>query len=159
MKKYISFSDEKFSLVVRTVPQFLTLFKYDHLLKWCLENRICIDSNVIATPDFFMPALLPADIKKDIVLKLSHYIIDSKDIDNIRAINIRDTVNYKKNISENAKIIINSLQQPVDDAETLNRQAVEYCAKLDRIRKIHIKDYIPEILPLFEKHGYDNLIS
>ena len=159
MKKYLEFVDDRFSLVVRTVPQFLTLFKYDRLLDWCLENNICVDSNIIDSPMFFMPTLLPDDIKKRIVSKLSHYIIDSKDSDNIRAINIRDTVNFKKNISENAKIIINSLQQSVDDAETLNIQAVEYCAKLDRARKIHIKDYIPEILPLFEKHGYDKLIS
>ena len=159
MKKYISFSNETFSLVIRTVPQFLTLFKYDDLLNWCLENKVCVDSNIIASPNFFTPTLLPADIKKQIISKLSHYIMDPNDIDNILAINIRDTFNYKKNISENAKMIINSLQQPVDDVETLNRQAVEYCAKLDRQRKLHIKDYIPEILPLFEKHGYDKLVG
>ena len=156
MKKYLEFVDDRFSLVVRTVPQFLTLIKYDRLLDWCLENKICIDSNIIYSPNFFTPNLLPNDIKNNIISKLSGYVID---VDPVETINIRDTFNYKKNISENAKMIINSLKQTNNNIEMLNKQAVEYCAKLDRVRKINIKNYIPEIIPLFEQYNYDKLVS
>lgn len=159
MKKYLNYSDERLSLVVRTVPQFLTLFKYDNLLDWCLRNKVCVDSNVIDSPKFFTPNLLPDTIKSDIISKLSHYVLEHSAEDNVRSINIRDTFNYKKNISENARLIINSLKQQANDIDSLNRQAVEYCSKLDQARKINIKDFIPEIFPLFEKYDYEKLLG
>lgn len=157
IKKYLSYCDQRFTLVVRTVPQFLTLFNYDKLLQWCLDNKICIESNIIYSPRFLIPALLPNNLKDQIISKLSKFVVNK--IYDTKNINIRDTVRYKDNISENAKMIINHLKQTTTDSNSLNKQAVEYFAKLDRARKINIKNYIPEIVPLFEQYNYDKLIS
>lgn len=156
LEEYISHANEKISLVLRTVPQFFTLLDYDQLLQWCLDNKIIIDSNVISHPVFFKPAYLPDEIKDVVKKKLDKFLINEPNR-KISSINVRDSSNIRTCISNNARIILNLLEEPVQDKEKQIPNMINYLAKLDKVRNIDIREKLPKFLNFIEGNGYEKI--
>ena len=155
LEKYLTYTGDNISLVIRSVPQFFTLLEYDQLLQWCLDNKVVIDSNVISSPAFFKPAYLTDEIKKKVKEKLKKFLIlDSLKIANI---NVRDANNIENCISMNAKTILNMLDEPAHDKEKQMRDMISYLAKLDKVRNIDVRDKLPEFADIINAHGYEEI--
>jgi MoaA/NifB/PqqE/SkfB family radical SAM enzyme len=156
LEKYISYTEENISLCLRTVPQLFTLLDYDRLLQWCLDNKIIIDSNIISNPIFFKPAYLPNEIKTIIKTKLEKFLINDPD-GKISSINVRDSSNIETCISNNVKIILNLLNEPVQDKEKQMQDMISYLAKLDKVRNIDIREKLPKFLNFIKENGYEEI--
>jgi sulfatase maturation enzyme AslB (radical SAM superfamily) len=156
LEKYMLYTEENISLCLRTVPQFFTLLDYDQLLQWCLDNNIIVDSNVITNPTFFKPAYLPNEIKTIIKTKLEKFLINDSD-SKISSINVRDSSNIKTCISNNVKIILNLLNEPVQDKEKQMQDMISYLAKLDKVRNIDIREKLPKFLNFIKENGYEEI--
>jgi hypothetical protein len=149
------YTEENISLCLRTVPQFFTLLDYDQLLQWCLDNNIIVDSNVITNPKFFKPAYLPNEIKTIIKTKLEKFLINN--YSKISSINVRDSSNIETCISNNVKIILNLLNEPVQDKEKQMQDMISYLAKLDKVRNIDIREKLPKFLNFIKENGYEEI--
>ena len=156
IEKYMLYTNENISLCLRTVPQFFTLLDYDQLLQWCLDNKIIVDSNVITNPIFFKPAYLPNEIKTIIKAKLEKFLINDSN-SKISSINVRDSSNIETCISNNVKIILNLLGEPVQDKEKQMQDMISYLAKLDKVRNIDIREKLPKFLNFIKENGYEEI--
>lgn len=150
IQKFLDNRDTKFDVVLRTVPQIFSVYDYDKLLQWCVDRNVGIDSNMLFNPSFMRPAMLPDHIKDHIKQKLSRFIspIDT------RVINIRNIDQERRDISHNAAMILSMLDEQIPNREQQWQDLVDYCKKLDVIRKIDLKDYVPWLASELEKHGY-----
>jgi MoaA/NifB/PqqE/SkfB family radical SAM enzyme len=156
LEKYISQTDEKISLVLRTVPQFFTLIHYDKLLQWCLTHNIVVDSNVINEPIFFKPAYLPAEIKNDIKAKLKKFVIPNNG-KQISSINVRDSSNIRSCVSDNAKMVLALLDETVIDQEIQMKNMINYIARLDTVRNIDVREKLPLFSNFITEKAYEQL--
>jgi sulfatase maturation enzyme AslB (radical SAM superfamily) len=88
--KYLQHRTDTIDIVLRTVPQLLSLTHYDNVLSFALDNDVVIDSNILYRPDYFQPALLPVDIKNIIRQRIQPYAELDTEQDAVKNINIRN---------------------------------------------------------------------
>jgi len=141
--KYLAHRDDNFDVVIRTVPQLLTVYNYVDLLEFALENEIIIDSNIINEPFYLAPNLLHSSAIEKIKQDLTQFIsrVDEKQ-EKYNPRNIRNRQFFRQALVSNAQLIINSLAQPpgINHAQ-LKQQARDFFKDMDRIRKINLLDY------------------
>lgn len=152
IQQYLAHSDEKFSTVLRTVPQLLSLMHYDKLLDFCLEHSIIIDSNVLHRPEFFRPCYLPNSAKEVIKSRLARFILKDKDV--LHNINVRNQSRVVESISHHAQMIIGLLDQTGVNIETVRQELTDYCAKFDQLREHDLREFVPELAEFLDEYGY-----
>jgi sulfatase maturation enzyme AslB (radical SAM superfamily) len=152
IQQYLAHRDDQFDVVLRTVPQLLSVWDYDQLLNWCREHRVLIDSNAIYSPDYMHAGMLPDDIKQQIYQRLQPFL-DPGTRDSVRRINLRDSHDLDCALAINADFVIQQLQQDYNTEERWP-QFLNYCRKLDSVRGTSLHTYVPELSPTLKKHGY-----
>jgi len=147
IEQYLQHRTDKFDVVIRTVPQLLTVLDYAQLIEKCLELDLVIDSNIIHSPEFMHPGILPDDIKSLAISRLEKCINQiTADHGTFNNINIRNRGFVKSNLKQNAELVIKLLQQPRPaNAEQLIQQAKQFFKKIDQSRGITLDSYCPEV--------------
>lgn len=150
IKKFLTHRSKKFDVVIRTVPQVLTVLDYDTLLQMCLDHDVVVDSNIINYPRSFLPCVLSADLKHQAAQRLQTWIDKhhrtSQQRDQVFQVNLRNNAFVDQNLLNNAKLVLASLAQPEPaDIGQLRCDLKDYLQKIDQSRKHHLKDFIPEI--------------
>jgi sulfatase maturation enzyme AslB (radical SAM superfamily) len=149
IKRYLTHRTDQFDVVLRTVPQLLSVHNYDQLLSWCREHRVLIDSNPMHSPDYLHAGMLPDDLKNQIRQRLQPYV--SAQQDRTRSINLRDNHDIDRALSINADFILQQLQQNYNTAERWI-QFRDYHKSLDAIRGISLIDYAPELKSILNQY-------
>ncbi len=139
-------------VVLRTVPQALTVMQYHKILEFCRKHNVTIDSNPLSNPDFLHCSVLPIDMKKRVQQSLEKFMIP--DNGTVNKINLRNRNNVHTALSTNAKFVLKHLFQDPINKKSMQQLLVDYCTKWDRTRRYHIKDYIPELSDFFQEYGY-----
>ena len=152
IKQYLSHTSEQFSTVLRSVPQLLSLINYDKFLDFCLDNSVIVDSNTLHRPEFFKPCYLPDEIKKAIKNQLKRFVLADKDI--VHDINLRNQSRIEQAISHHAQSIINLLDQTPSNVDEHRHALIDYCVKLDRLRKHDLRNFVPELAEFLDQYGY-----
>jgi organic radical activating enzyme len=157
--KFLQHRNDQLDVVIRTVPQLLSVIGYDTILEFCLENQLIIDSNRIENPVFFAPNLLPDNIKHMVISKLEAFrsrLTEKKP--GYLSSNIRNKEFLHQSLNDNINLVIGLITEPVpDNVEDLRCQAVMYLHKLDNLRKNSAIESCPE-LKEFIQH-YEQPIS
>lgn len=152
--KYAQQRTPKFDVVLRSVPQFLSLINYDALMDFAKSLNLVIDSNILYRPSFFQSNILPDEIKQTVIDKLNRFTkMDDVAPSNI---NLRDGTDISQRLSNHAKMVISLVREPCPESiiEDLRYQLVDYCAKIDRSRNFDVGTMIPELKNFFTKYGY-----
>lgn len=152
IEAYLAERNERFSVVLRSVPQFLSAVSYDQLIEFALQNHVPIDSNVLHHPDFFCLNLLPDDIKTTVIDRLRRFV--KHDDFHMRDINVRNMHDPDRTLGLHAQAVIDQIQQPAQNAQTQIDQLISYCQTMDKARNIRVTDYIPALESFFRKNGY-----
>jgi MoaA/NifB/PqqE/SkfB family radical SAM enzyme len=152
--KYLQHRTDTVDIVLRTVPQLLSLMHYDNVLSFALDNDVVIDSNILYRPDYFQPALLPVDIKNIIRQRIQPYAELDTEHDAVKNINIRNRGRLKQAIAANANLVLGLLNRSVDNIPEKRQALVEYLQRMDRVRKIDVRDYVPELHKFLTEQGY-----
>lgn len=147
IKNFLQHRDEKFDVVVRTVPQLLTVLDYDSLMEKCLELGVVIDSNILHHPNFFCVSVLPDHLKKLARQRLLDFV-EKNQTDQIlyNSLNVRNRGFVRQSLVDNARMIIAGLDQPhTGDHDFLIGKCRDYLRQIDGSRNINLGDYCPEI--------------
>lgn len=152
--KYLQHRTDTIDIVLRTVPQLLSLMHYDNVLSFALDNDVVIDSNILYRPDYFQPTLLPVDIKNIIRQRLQPYAELDTEKDAVKNINIRNRGRLKQAIAANANLVLGLLNRSVDNIPEKRQALVDYLQRMDRVRKIDARDYVPELHKFLTEQGY-----
>jgi sulfatase maturation enzyme AslB (radical SAM superfamily) len=149
---YLAHRSDQFDVVIRTVPQLLSVIDYDQLLAWCREHQVVVDSNAIYSPDYMHAGMLPDDIKQQIQQKLQSYK-DRATKSTARKINLRDNYNIDQALSINADFVSQQLKQDYNSADRW-KKFLDYCRALDSIRGTDMCMYVPDLASVLRQHGY-----
>ena len=144
IKKFLACRDDQLSVVLRTVPQLLSVLDYVTLLEFCLENSVCVDTNIIDRPMYLKPAVWPEHIRTEAKHRLEQFKSKLNVEHNHVELNLRNQHRVEVNLKQNADIVIASLDETLTNRSELQSKAVEYFAKIDGLRKLEITDYCPE---------------
>ena len=152
--KFLQHRNEHFDVVIRTVPQLLSVIDYDTILEFCLENHLIVDSNRIENPDFFKPNLLPDNIKNMVVQRLEAFrfrLTEKKP--GYLSSNIRNKEFLHQSLNDNINLVIGLINEPVpNDVEDLRHRAVEYLRKLDNLRGNNVIASCPELKEFIQRY-------
>lgn len=144
IKKFLSCCTDQLSVVLRTVPQLLSVLDYVSLLDFCLENSICVDTNIIDHPVCLRPAVWPEHIRKKAIQRLEQFKSKLNIVESDIELNLRNRQKVGTNLKQNADMVIASLNEIISNRQELQVQAREYLDKLDNLRRLRVTDYCPE---------------
>jgi pyruvate-formate lyase-activating enzyme len=154
IQQYLYHRSQDLSVVLRSVPQLLSATRYDSLLEFARDNEVMIDSNVLHSPSFLALNVLPDAIKHDVIQRLNRFVCHEGS--RVNDINLRDSTDIDRSLSLHAQTVIDQINIPCPDQEEKWKELVEYCRKMDQIRKVDATQMIPDLAAYFQQWGYHN---
>jgi sulfatase maturation enzyme AslB (radical SAM superfamily) len=153
IKQFCKNESETFTVVLRTVPQALSVMGYHDLLDFAVQNQLCVDSNVMTRPDFLRANILPDEIKQIAIHNLQRFITATPNQD-LGSINLRNPSRLAQNISMNAQFVIKQLNAPCDDVMSKRRQFIDFCNRLDQSRSLDLRACVPGLSAFLGTYDY-----
>jgi MoaA/NifB/PqqE/SkfB family radical SAM enzyme len=143
------------SVVIRSVPQALSIMHYDTLIDFAIENKISIDNNVIYNPEYLKCLVLPKEVKDKLVTYLQHKYANilgngSNDI----TTQISRIRTFEFNLKRHIESLLIQLNEPEpSNVEDLRKQFIEYNDKMDSVSGTSFKEMYPELLNFYAKYS------
>jgi sulfatase maturation enzyme AslB (radical SAM superfamily) len=146
-----------FHIVMRSVPQLLSVNNYDQYIQWAFDRKLSIQSIPLQRPAYMAINVLPWDIRAGLVeqyVRVKEYI-ESK-TDGIKTIATgRDTSRLGSQLIRECDMIISQLQAPEpSNVQALRSTLVEWLLRWDKIYDLDAREYYPEYTTFLEQYGY-----
>lgn len=141
------------TLSLRPAPSLLSIGGYHTLLKFALENKLVVKSNLCYDPKFLNINMLPADVKK---VYLEDYVklLDIGNV-NLHDYNESDPNNYLFIVNDHIRMCIGLLSSPTPaDSEQQLQRLVDHCRRWDAVYKLNAREIYPELTTIWDKYGY-----
>lgn len=148
--------DDKLQIVLRTVPQLLSIYTYPELIEWAYDNNFIIEGIPLSEPDYLQTQLLPEDIKQHIIKKfklVKDKINNGKTFNKIQNGRSLGTLNEKLVRECDAMIKICSEPLPVNHEE-LNKKLIKNLLFWDKIYNLDALQIFPQYKEWLEKLNY-----
>lgn len=150
INKFLQHRSEDFTVVLRTVPQALSIEHYDTLIDFAIENQLTVDSNVLHEPEHFKINVLPAGIKQNLINYISTKYSDILDntFSNVETISyFRNNTEFLKSMSAHIQSIITLLKEKEpENIEVLRAQFLEFNQRLDKVSGYNFSNLYPDII-------------
>jgi MoaA/NifB/PqqE/SkfB family radical SAM enzyme len=156
LQNIIAQQDDKLQIVLRTVPQLLSISRYVEVVRYAWENKIVIESIPLTQPAFMRIDVLPWNFRQQYVadLELLRDEIASEITFN-SVLNGRSKGTLPMKLSGQCDAMIEMLQAPTNrNAEKLRRELVKHCQFWDKEYDLKIDDYLTELASMFKEWGY-----
>jgi organic radical activating enzyme len=143
------------SIILRSVPQALSIMHYDSLIDFAIEHKLCIDSNVLVEPRELSLDVLPHTVKQNIAkhLKTKYADLLYYQQDKFSITDVRHQNNFLQQISHQIQQIIYFLSRPEpDDIEDIQIKFVRYNKNFDRLTNFTFDQCYPELVKHYEKY-------
>jgi len=141
---------------LRVTATCLSILHLDTVYEYAYENSIGVEScNFLTEPKFMRISVLPPEIRKMAINRLSFWIA-SKEIfkNDEQIVNVRNPGTIKQAVLQDAHSYLNYLENQPDESSELNNLII-YLKKLEISRNNSILDYLPEYEKLFRDTGYN----
>jgi organic radical activating enzyme len=143
------------TVTLRPAPSALTIGYYPSLLKYALDKKLVIKSNLCYEPEFLYAGVLPDNIKALYLGKYQQLLSEIESVKDQIDYNTSDPNNYQLIVKEQAESCKSILQSPApDNADQLLKQLVEHCRKWDQVYNMDARTLYPEWQELLDRHGY-----
>lgn len=152
IERYLAHRSDQISVVLRSVPQFLSATRYDLLLEFAHEHHVMIDGNVLHSPSFLSLNVLPDPVKVLVVERIGRFLRPQQPL--VGDINLRDASDIDRSLSRHAQMVIDQINQPCEDQSDKWCQLVDYCRRMDRVRNLDVTQMIPDLAMFFRQQGY-----
>lgn len=143
------------TVTLRPAPSALTIGYYPTLLRYALDKKLAIKSNLCYDPAFLYAGVLPNNVK---LLYLEKYRTLLRELESVNAsgdYNATDPNNYQLTVKEQAELCRSILQSPApDNANELLKQLVDHCRKWDQVYGLDARALYPEWSELLDQYGY-----
>lgn len=153
---FVENKPDNVSIILRTVPQALSIEQYDTLIDFSIKHDISIDNNPLNNPEFLKIVVLPKELKQKITDNLKNKyadILTSTDDTDIldKTVNIRRGA---KSLANHINSLISMLEEAEpDNIEELRKKFINYNVTMDKISTVKFKDVYPELLDFYEKYS------
>lgn len=148
-------NDSNINVTIRTAPGALTISTYADLLRYSLQNKFIVKSNMISNPKYLDIVVLPDNIKSVYLLALDRLLDELTLVDTTIDYNASDPNNILMVIKEQVVQCRAALLSPrPPDADQLLAQLVQHCKKWDQVYKLDARSIYPELAEIWDKYGY-----
>jgi molybdenum cofactor biosynthesis enzyme MoaA len=153
----ISQQDDKLQVVLRTVPQLLNISRYASLIRYAWDNKLIIEPIPLTRPEFLRIDILPWEYRQQYIADFKKLRDEIKGTIQFNAVmNGRSKGTLSLKLASECDAIIQMLQASTNtNAEKLRKELVDHCSFWDKEYNLKIKDYIPELLDMFKRWGYE----
>lgn len=148
-------NDTSITVTLRPTPSAMTIGSYITLLKFALDNKLLIKSNICSNPRFFSVEILPKHVKEQYLLEYLDFDKKLNDIEFSNDYNISDPTNYLSVIKQQVATCINLLRTPTPiDSDQELKKLVNHCRRWDQVYKLNARDLYPELKEVWDKYEY-----
>lgn len=142
-----SYQGEKLQLIMRTVPQLLSISRYAKLVRFAWDNKFIIEGIPLTRPRFMRIDVLPKEYRQTLIEDLEILQKEiSKEITMNTIQNGRSLGTLPEKLSRECLAIISMLKHDdPENVEELRKQFVAHNSFWDKQYKLKTEDYIPEI--------------
>lgn len=148
---------DTFNIVLRTVPQLLSINNYDELIRWALQHKLAIVSIPLTEPDYLQICVLPKDLRSKLIPKYQELLAQLNEIatDRIGITSGRNTANIESMLIRHTEAIVNmlSVPEPVNSVE-LRLTLIEWLVRWDREFGLDAREFYPEYNDFLVDNGY-----
>lgn len=142
------------TIVLRTVPQALSIKEYDSIIDFALQNDLPIDNNFLNGPSFLKVNVLPKEVKDSIFQKISVKYVD---ILNSTSVNQEVAVIHHPGLERmktHIKSILKLLQEEEpENIEELRAKFIQHNKNMDKISELKFDEVYPELVSFYEKYN------
>ena len=156
IEQFLEHKSSTFDVVLRTVPQALSIMHYDTVIDFAIKHRMSLDSNVLIRPEFLKISVLPADLKKKIVTYLHHkYHNYIEHVDNHLTLStFRNFTELDRQISSHIQMLITLLNESeLSNIDNQRKQFVQYNRAFDQVSGINFVDLYPELKDFYDQYN------
>lgn len=152
----LSNQTENFQLVLRAVPQLLSINTYDSYIRWAWKNKIPIQSTPLMQPAYLQIQNLPAPIKQKLKIKFQELLNEiTSTSSKVTLLTSRDRHRNEHSLLSEISGIISMLDQ-IDppDVENQRKQLVSWLLQWDREFNFNALELYPEYKDFLISYGY-----
>jgi len=153
----VQHQSDTFNIVLRTVPQLLSINNYDELIRWALQNRLAIQSIPLTEPDYLQICVLPTDIRNRLIPKYTELLSQLNELvpDRVGLTTGRNTANIESMLARHTETVINMLSAPEpSNVAELQQQLMHWLIKWDREFGLDAGEFYPEYSEFLTTNGY-----
>jgi len=152
--EFVKHRNQKINVVLRSVPQALSVMHYETLIDFAIKNQLQIDSNDLENKPNLKAFVLPEHIKKSLIDKFRQKYLDRQDealTTSDRVLLLRNQSAVVEQIQDHVRNVIKILAEPEpSNIEDLRRDFIKYCQYFDKDSS-HFLSVYPEL----EKFYYE----
>lgn len=148
-----------FQIVLRSVPQLLSVNNYDQYIQWAFDRRLSIQSIPLTRPAYLGILVLPLDIRLRFVAQYQK-VKDYLELNNptkVKTISTgRDVSRLAQQLTRECDMIINQLSLPEpDNVNELRCTLVEWLHRWDKEFDLDARKFYPEYQDFLTEYGYN----
>ena len=147
---------DKLQLVMRTVPQLLSISRYIDVIRYAWDNKLVIEGIPLTRPNYLAVNVLPWEYRQRLIPALSELrdeIAANITFNSIQ--NGRSNGTIPQKLARECEAMINLLRESTpDNVADLRRELVEHCVFWDKEHGYDISDYVPEVASMMLDWGY-----
>jgi hypothetical protein len=148
-------NESSITITIRTALSLLSIGKYTDLLRYSLQNKFIVKNNVVSKPRYLDVIVLPKYIKDTYLPAFDKLLDELATVDTTSDYNASDPNNILQVMKSHILQCRTALLTPQpDDAENLLAQLVQHCKKWDQVYKLDARIAYPELIEIWDKHGY-----
>lgn len=151
-KNILKFASKEIPIILRTVPQALSIEHYETILDFALEHNLGFDSNILDNPKYLKCYVLPKELKIEIANKLRskymHILTATSELNEV--VHYRSPIGIKKHIESLLVVLEETEPNDIDD---LRHKFVEHNKQLDNVCDLKFKDMYPKLFDFYEKYS------
>ena len=146
-----------FQVVLRSVPQLLSVNNYDQYIQWAFDRGLVIQSIPLQKPSRLAINVLPLDMRVEFIEKYQQvraYI--EENTQDTKTISVgRDPSRIGYQLMRECDTIINLLSAPEpSNVHALRTTLVDWLMRWDNIYDLDAYEYYPEYTKFLEQYGY-----
>jgi sulfatase maturation enzyme AslB (radical SAM superfamily) len=146
-----------FQVVLRSVPQLLSVNNYDQYIKWAFDRKLSIQSIPLQRPSYLAINVLPWEIRSSLIKQYQQTkdYIASNTNDTKTIATGRDTSRLGSQLMRECDMIVNQLEAPApSNVQALRSMLVDWLMRWDKIYDLDAREYYPEYTKFLEQNGY-----
>ena len=155
LEKFTANISDTFKIILRSVPQLLSINSYHNYLRYCWENKIIVQSIPLKNPKYLQISVLPKNIKQDLTVKyqqLEAELEQQSQKESKALVTGRDANRITAQILRETRAMIQLLQQDEDDQ--LRYELIKWLRQWDSVYSLDAMDFYPEYRDFLISYGY-----